>query len=461
VDTTSGTFEHVIQASQTDWEFLWRLASRIGYDLYVNGRELHFQKAPTSPPEIPLEWGKELLQFHTRSTTAFQVPEITVRGWDWKKQQAIVGQATNGATSTKIGESRTGTAQAKAAFGNAKLDIVDMPVETQDEAKAVAQSLADAIAGGHIYAEGVTNGGMGDILPGKLVNIKGVGTRFSGKYYVTATRHRYTPQEGYVTTFVVGGSRSDTLAELVDAGPKPAGASGRIQGVVVGVVTNNEDKDDLNRVKVKFPWLMGSDGKEVESGWARIVAPDAGPKRGFQWLPEVNDEILVAFEHGDINRPYILGGLWNGKSKAPLANADAVASGKVKQRIIKSRSGHTIILNDEQNKEQIVIRDKTEKNEVMIDSAKNTLSIKVEKDITIEAKGKITIKTSGGDISIEGQNISLKAGQKCQIEATSQMNIKGAQTTVEASSQMAVKGAQTSLEGSAMTEVKGGLVKIN
>ena len=83
--------------------------------------------------------------------------------------------------------------------------------------------------------------------------------------------------------------------------------SSRVTGVVVGVVTNNQDPDGLGRVKVKFPWLSDAD----ESSWARIAAPMAGKERGLYFLPEVDDEVLVIFEHGDLRFPFVPGALWN------------------------------------------------------------------------------------------------------------------------------------------------------
>src|SRR2546426_9457473 len=82
----------------------------------------------------------------------------------------------------------------------------------------------------------------------------------------------------------------------------------KLYGVVAGIVTNNEDPDGLGRVKIRFPWLS----EDNESWWARIAAPMAGKERGAYFLPEVDDEVLVAFEHGDVNFPYVLGALWNG-----------------------------------------------------------------------------------------------------------------------------------------------------
>src|SRR5262245_31955279 len=113
---------------------------------------------------------------------------------------------------------------------------------------------------------------------------------------------------------------------------------GRIHGVVSGIVTNNQDPDKRGRVKLKFPWLSDTD----ESWWARIVSPMAGKERGVYFLPEVNDEVLVAFEHGDPRFPLVIGALWNTEDKPPFTNDD----GKNNVRAIKSRSGHTITLGD-------------------------------------------------------------------------------------------------------------------
>lgn len=194
-------------------------------------------------------------------------------------------------------------------------------------------------------------------------------------------------------------------------------ASERFYGVVIGVVTNNQDPDGLGRVKVKFPWLSDQD----ESQWARIAAPMAGKERGLYFLPEVDDEALVAFEHGDVRFPFVIGALWNGVDKPPVDNGD----GKNNLRVIKSRSGHTIKLNDEDGKETIEIIDKSEKNSVVIDTAKNSITITSEKDITLSA-AKGTIKLDAKKIEIKSSEEStIKAGKGMDVEASAAMKIKG------------------------------------
>lgn len=208
----------------------------------------------------------------------------------------------------------------------------------------------------------------------------------------------------------------DLLTENTAASPH------RIYGVVLGVVTNNQDPDKLGRVKVRFPWLGDSD----ESAWARLATPMAGNQRGLYFLPEVDDEVLVVFEHGDLRFPYILGGLWGGKDKPPIDNSD----GKNNIRLIRSRSGHTIRLNDTDGQETIEIIDKTQKNKITIDTAKNTISIIADKDITLSApKGKITL---------EAKELELKSSASTKIESTAGMDIK-ANSTID------IKGATINL----------------
>ncbi|HLG13132.1 MAG TPA: phage baseplate assembly protein V [Blastocatellia bacterium] len=194
-------------------------------------------------------------------------------------------------------------------------------------------------------------------------------------------------------------------------------AATRIAGVVVGVVTNNQDPDGMGRVKVKFPWLSDAD----ESFWARVASPMAGKERGIYFLPEVEDEVLVAFEHGDVRFPYVVGALWNGKDAPPAKNDD----GKNNIRVIKSRSGHVVRLTDEDGKEKIEIIDKSEKNSLVFDTAKNTITITTDKDIVLSA-AQGTIKLDAQKIDIKSSaDTKIESGAGMDVKATAAMNVKG------------------------------------
>lgn len=176
------------------------------------------------------------------------------------------------------------------------------------------------------------------------------------------------------------------------------------------MVTNNQDPDGLGRIKVKIPLLSGED----EANWARVAVLMAGKARGTFFLPEVNDEVLVAFELGDINRPYIIGALWNGVDKPPLSNGD----GKNNQREIKSRSGHIIRFDDTDGQEKLTIMDKSGNNQIEFDTKNNSVLIKSAKDITLSAKN--------GKISLEGGKIEVVATGELNLKASGNTTVKGA-----------------------------------
>lgn len=208
---------------------------------------------------------------------------------------------------------------------------------------------------------------------------------------------------------------------LVDRESKDA-IAGRIYGAVIGIVTNNEDPEGLGRVKVKFPWLSADE----ESTWARLATLMAGNERGVYFLPEVDDEVLVIFEQGDVRFPYIIGALWNGKDKPPTTNAD----GKNNIREIVSRSGHVIRLNDEEGKETIEIIDKSEKNKIIFDTANNAISVTADQNISL--------KSPQGSIQLEAKTIEIKSTSETKLEAGAAMNL-------EAKATMNIKGQTINL----------------
>jgi uncharacterized protein involved in type VI secretion and phage assembly len=188
-----------------------------------------------------------------------------------------------------------------------------------------------------------------------------------------------------------------------------ADASGRIYGVVVGIVTDNKDPDDLGRVKVRFPWLSN----DAESTWARIATLMAGNDRGTFFLPEIDDEVLVAFEHGDLRYPYIVGALWNGKDKPPDTNA----AGQNNRRLIKSRSGMTLLFDDTAGSEKIEIADKDGLRRLVIDMG--------NQKIILSAQGDIDITAPQGTITINAQTLNLRTTGTMEVQATGTLNVQG------------------------------------
>jgi uncharacterized protein involved in type VI secretion and phage assembly len=122
----------------------------------------------------------------------------------------------------------------------------------------------------------------------------------------------------------------------------------RMQGVVVGIVKSVEDPQNLGRVQVHFPWLSDDNSSQ----WARVATLMAGSKRGSWFMPEVDDEVLISFEHGDVQHPYIIGFVWNGRDKPPNDGIDT------KVRRLRTVSGHVIEFDDRAGQERIFIKTK-------------------------------------------------------------------------------------------------------
>jgi uncharacterized protein involved in type VI secretion and phage assembly len=176
------------------------------------------------------------------------------------------------------------------------------------------------------------------------------------------------------------------------------------QTFLVGIVTDNEDPQGWGRVKVKFPTLT----EDHASNWARMVSMGAGANRGFDCLPEIDDEVLVAFEHGDIHRPYILGGVWNGEDTPPNTMKENVEDGKVRLRTFKTRTGHQIqFVEEKQNASKAGVRIETANgHQIYLNDSDGSISIESTKDLQIKAVGAIDI-SAGGNITVKGSMIYL------------------------------------------------------
>ena len=184
-------------------------------------------------------------------------------------------------------------------------------------------------------------------------------------------------------------------------------AGGSVAGVATATVSRNDDPDGLGRVKLRLPWREAN----FDTDWTRIVAPMGGGERGAYFLPEVGDEVLVAFDRDDIRYPYVLGALWSKTDKPPEGNG----SKKNDIRIIKSRKGHLLRFDDAAAKGVITI-ELSDGKKIEIDDDGIRITDKVNK---------ITLDARGGSVSIEaGQSLTLKSPQ-ITIQATSSLDLKG------------------------------------
>ena len=442
VTATTTTHPYVIRDDISDYDFLQLLARRNGYVLHFDNATLHVKPPDAfSFPEVSLTWLQDLLEFRPSLSMSGQVNEVTVHGWDPKQKREVVGQASSAKyIPNAIGHSSRGytTAQTKLSAGKFHLSEV---IDTQDMAQKVADAAFSRMAANDLVGEGLCQGEP-KIKPGAKVRISGLGSKFSGTYLVTRSRHVMNVADSYTTEFWVGGMNSGTLASLLNpAGSSQPLRSGAFHGLIPAVVTNNSDPDDLGRVKVKFPSLSAND----ESFWARVVAPGAGAQRGWNIFPEVNDEVVVGFANGDLNHPYLLGGVWNGKDKMPSGTNQTIKGGKVEIRELKTRVGHILRFTDAESGPKIELIDKTGENFLVIDTN--------QKKISIEAGGDVFVK-AGKNVTIDGgMNVSVKAGMNLELKAVN--------VNVEASAKFGLKAAMVDINGSAAVKISGAMVMIN
>jgi phage protein D len=423
IDDSGAVYPHLSQANQTDWEFMTGRASEIGFKLSVADGKFSFQKAPApagggapgdfdSTDPLQLVVGTSLLEFNPRLTSANQVKEAVVRGWDPKEKRPLVGRAPATAFSAKL---TTSPADLASGIGDPTHVQVDRPYGTQAAVDAAAKSAASQI--GSVYAEAhAVAQGQPKLKPGANVKVSVSGDAFDGTYFITQARHVFDAG-GYRTHLVMSGQHDRSLRALAGAGSGSGSERGPINGVVSALVTNVDDPEQLYRVKLKFPWLAD----DYESDWARFVAPGAGPQSGVMFLPEVNDEVLVAFEMGDIRRPYVLGGLWNGVDKPRLGDSP-FDNGKGNRRGIVSRKGHRLIFHDSDSKSGILLRSGNDKLNLSINETDLKIGVRSDGTIEIEATGNISIKSDA--------DVSVKSSKNITIEAGAQLTLKGATVAI-------------------------------
>jgi phage protein D/phage baseplate assembly protein gpV len=427
VDSTSVTYDHMQQSQETDWELCSRLARTHGFEFGVWDDAVVFRKRETGTPAVTLKWQQSLISFRPRASAVGQVSGVTVKSRDPKAKQQTVG------TSAPVAPASTATIwnerkKAINALSGGTAEVGDRVAVSSAEAKAMADAALHRNASTFLEAEGLAFGSP-DLVAGATVKIEGVGD-YSGEYLLASTTHVYKGATGYMTRFEITGDRPRAFAELLKGGSTPSagGASASSWGasLVIAIVTNNNDPESMGRVKVKYDAL----GDNIESDWARIAVPNAGSARGFFFMPEVGDEVVVGFEHGDTRRPFVLGSLYTGQSKPDPDLLDPESNRKSKFGV---KTDHQFLAH-------------------------------AEKELKLHSGEKLTIEIKGnpGDALLDADgNVKTTAAQNFEVAANSSVKIKGNGTVeIESTGQLKVKGSTVSVEGSGMVEVKGGMVKL-
>jgi phage protein D/phage baseplate assembly protein gpV len=434
IDPSGAVVAHVSQANQSDWEFLRELAREIDFEVAVVDGRLDFRRptpasdGPTdgdysSSDPLQLVFGQDLLSFRPRVTSIGQVGQVEVRGWSVGDKQAIVGTAQAGTLAASLADDPASLA---GLFGDTTFVSVAAGPADQSAADRLAGRFAEVIGSSFAEAVGVARGNP-RLKAGSAISVSMVGDLFVGRYTLTHTRHRFDLVEGYRTQIVVSGRSERSLLGLTAGGSPDGGGAGggpsgggrsAMSGVAIALVDDVDDPSTWGRVRLRFPWLSD----DYVSDWARVAMLGAGPDRGAAWLPEHGDEVLVAFEQGDMRRPVVLGGLWNGQDHPPTY---AIDRGRQKVRSFVSRLGH-----------RIAFHDADDESSIELSSADGSLTLVLD-----QTGGEIVIKAGGSS------KVTISAGGDLSLAATGKLTLSGEQ------------GAE--LKSSGTTVIKGSVVQVN
>ncbi|MFG3094576.1 VgrG-related protein [Streptomyces sp. NPDC048202] len=451
VEAPAVTHKQLSQANVSDWDFLQYLAAECGAQVRVDDKGVvQFTrpvKASGAPsPSMPatrsplvLEYGRNLLALRASLSMADAAQKVQVRGWDATTKRAVVAEQASITSDTVV----PGLSPASVnRFGKkTQVTVADTPYRTQAEATAVARATADQVSASYGDLEALTTGNP-SLHAGKAVALGNVGPAFSGRYTTTAVQHVLEPHGGFRTTLWVSSRPDPSLTGLSGAG---SGARGpRIPGLAIGVVTDVREPNGAEQgaVRLKFPWLDDT----YVSDWTRTVQW-GGKGGGGVVSPEVNDEVLVGFEQGLLDSPYVLGGLYNGVDKPSKHDVPLIdkTSGKVNRRSFVSRSGHRLELLDAPRPGpsglRLVTADK--RLEVRMDDRTDRVEVTV-----FRAPGQ-----AGTSMVLDKQDITLSAPM-------GQVILKGRQVVLEGQTQVSVSGGAVAVSGRSSVEVDGGLLGV-
>ncbi|WP_067463756.1 VgrG-related protein [Actinomadura macra] len=414
IDKTRTVYEMITQPNVTDGEFLTRLARENGVEVYfsddgafqfvdpkpASGAPGKGATAASSP--YVLQFGVNLLRCRMGVTASDQVREVQVRGWDVQRKKAMVARSP--AVSNPELEIGLASGAATKPFGTAKLVGTDVPYDTNAQVEEAAASLAADVSGAFAELEAEVRGDP-KLRPGLPVAVNKVGQPFEGKYTVTTARHVFMAGDRYETWLTVSGRQHRSLFGLASGGGAPAAP--KMHGVVTAVVTDIQDPQRQGRVKLTFPWL----DQNYVSDWARVVQY-GGVRGGGLFMPDVRDEVLVAFDRGALDHPYVIGGLYNGRDKLPRYQRMPLVgpSGRVNWRSVASRTGNRIELVDAPGRRGVTVS-----------SGDDRMSIELQQTgtrLTIDSNGSVEISGTRA-VTLRGAVVTVNAGTRLAVQAPS------------------------------------------
>lgn len=456
------TVPYTVQFEQTPFEYLQYMAAANGEFLYYAKDTLHFGKPSEEDTiELSLQNNLENLSLGVTSETA---------QFDFFNHNHSQGALTTSAGSEN-GDNGEFTSLAsnasqslfqnkgKSYYPSAENPSLQQQIDKAFKKQNVLNTQQQVILKATSYHPGVQLG--------KIVKIKGSESSY-GTYRVSSVIHQCDDSGNYINNF-------EAIPTETDVYPYTNTTAKITANPQIAIVKDTNDPDGLSRIKVQYLWQQ--EGNET-TPWIWVATSYAGANKGFHFVPEIGDTVMVGHENGNINRPYMQSALYTGQNKAEEWQTDA---NNVKA--IRTRSGHTIELNDTEGEEKINIYDNegsiitfdTQKKSLTINAtetiditAKN-INITAEENVVIGAQQNVDIAAEGDLSTLAQGNVSIQStgdtgiisNGALALEATTDATLQGMNAIVEGQTGAELNGVQTKITGSAMAEVSGAIVKIN
>jgi Rhs element Vgr protein len=433
VESTNVTHRELVQYNVSDWDFCVTRAQANGKVLIVNDGKITVKKPDFEQEAVEtVSFGATLLEFDAEMDARNQFQKVSSYSWNAAGQEVLEIEANDPAVNLN-GNISAGDLASVINLENLQLKnggaTPDVELQEWADAKILFNQLAKTR--GRIKFQGIP-----EVKPDTIIQLEGVGDRFSGRVYISAVRHQVA--EGNWTTDAEFGTNPKWFTETFDINDQPAaGLMAAVNGLQVGIVTQLEnDPDGEDRILVRLPIVDNS----VDGIWARVATLDAGENRGSFFRPEIEDEVIVGFINGNPNDAIVLGMMNSSAKPAPIAATD-----DNHEKGFVTRSKMKFIFNDD---EVSMTLETPNGNKMVISDA--------DGGIKLEDENGNFIQMDSNGITIESASeINYKASNDMKMESSTNLELKaGAQFKAEGSA-----GAEVSTSANAV--IKGSIVQIN
>ncbi|WP_103069638.1 type VI secretion system tip protein VgrG [Aquimarina sediminis] len=445
VDPTSTSHREMVQHHCTDWDFLLSRAEANGKLVIVDDGEIGVQSPQTNESAaVSVLFGSTLIDFEAQMDGRNQWTSVEAKSWDYAGQN-LYEHLTDSVNISELGN--VSGAQLAETLSPQKYELRHsgqaIVEELQEWTKAMMQiSRLSKIQGRAKFT------GFGDLKPGKLIDLQGVGARFTGKAFVSAVRQDVYNGSWY--TQAQFGLKPDCFSQvnkdIIDT--PAAGLVPAINGLQIGkVVQLQEDPEGENRILVRLPII----DNKARGVWARVSTLDAGQGetnggRGSFFLPEIEDEVIVGFINDDPRDAVVLGMVNSSKYPASINAQDSNH-----EKGFVTRSKMRVHFNDDT---KTITIDTPAGNSIILDESSTSITIE-------DQNGNFTKMNSSGIEVKSPSDIKIEASGKIDIKAGMGLTMSAAQMAISAQTSIEVKGATAKLSSDGITEIKGSLVNIN